>query len=110
MHEIHARKVGNDPSHLEILLNESREDKWWFRKNSSVTRPLNLIGLHSQTGIPFLCPEVVLLYKAISKQPMPKSEDDFDNVLEMLKEDQRDWLRRAIQSCNSKQAWLKRLS
>lgn len=110
IHEIHAQRVSRFPSHLEFLLNESSEHEWLFRKNPQVVHPLSSIGLRSENGILFLRPEVVLLYKAISKKPMPTNQDDFDNVLPVLGQGQREWLRQAIAACNSKHAWLERLA
>lgn len=110
IHEIHAQRLGHFPSHLEFLLNESSDHEWLFRKNPQVVYPLSLIGLRSEEGIPFLSPEVVLLYKAASKRPMPTNQDDFDNVLQVLGPGQREWLRQAIAACNSEHAWLERLA
>lgn len=110
IHEIHVCRAGHNPPHLEFLLNESTEHEWQFRKNLQVTRPLPLIGLHTDTGVPFLCPEVVLLYKATSKKPTPENEDDFDNIRKALNKEQREWLRQAIEVYNPKHRWLEQLS
>src|SRR5207249_11802319 len=63
VHEIHARGP-RDPGEIEILLNESDGTLWRFRRDLRVTRSLSEIGGKSNDGIPYLAPEVMLLYKA----------------------------------------------
>ena len=46
-------------------------------------------------GIPFLAPEIVLLYK--SKAPRPTDEADVRMALPALTTEQREWLRLAIE-------------
>lgn len=107
VHEIHARREGGEPSSLEILLNESEGDVWRYRRNPAVTRYLADIGMTSSHGIPFLRPEIVLLYKA--KRPRARDEEDFSNVLESLATEARGWLRRAVELCHPGHAWLREL-
>lgn len=104
VHEIHAQKADRDPSKLEILLNESSGDEWRFRRNLKITRPLSMIGLFSKDGIPFLSPEIVLLYKA--KDPTENDEADLNNALEVLRGKRRHWLKQAIQACYPGHPWI----
>ena len=109
IHEIHAQCVNNSSLHLEFLLNEASDHDWQFRKNLQMTRPLHVIGLHSETDIPFLCPEVVLLYKATTKTPVPANDADFNNVYAALGREQREWLRQGIEGHDPQHTWLGRL-
>lgn len=104
VHEIHAHNAGGDPSKLEILLNESSGDEWRFRRNLKIVRPLSMIGLLSEDGIPFLSPEIVLLYKA--KNPTANDEADLNNVLEVLEGERTHWLKQAIQTCHPGHPWI----
>ena len=104
LHEIHAENKDSDLSHLEILLNESSDDKWRFRRNPIITRPISMLGTNSENGIPILNPEIILLYKA--KNPNPRDEADFKNVLKMLGRKSRDWLKQAIQTCYPEHSWI----
>ena len=104
VHEIHARRMGSQPSALEILLNESTEAEWRFRRNLEIRRPLSLIGLHSDIDVPFLSPEIVLLYKA--KNRRAQDEADFHNVRNFLDPGRRAWLRQAIEVCHPEHPWL----
>ena len=104
IHEIHARNVDCESSTFEILLNESHEDKWIFRRNPKISRPLLILGLHSKLCIPFLSPEIVLLYKA--KNLTIQDEADFNNVRELLSEKSRKWLKKSIKICNPGHPWI----
>ena len=104
VHEIHARRKGEDPSDLEILLNESRGGEWRFRRNLSICSPLSMIGQLSEIGMPFLSPEIVLLYKA--KNPTAIDQIDFENVCQVLKIEPRQWLKEAIRCCYPGHPWL----
>jgi len=108
VHELHARREGEDPKDLEILLNESWGEEWRFRRNLDILRPLSKIGQLSGIGIPLLSPEIVLLYKA--KKPTAVDQIDFKNVSEVLKGKPRRWLRKSIETCYPKHPWLDLLS
>jgi hypothetical protein len=106
-HEIHAQSGGGGLTKLEILLNECSGQDWIFRRNPEIKRPVSLIGLLSQTGVPFLAPEIVLLYKA--KNPKLDDEADFNKVAPLLKQEPRAWLRWAIEACHPGHPWLSEL-
>lgn len=107
IHEIHAYSQNTELSELEILLNESSLFEWRFRRNLDIVRPLSVIGLNSDIGVPFLAPEIVLLYKA--KNPRSKDEDDFNHVCGLLNEERRVWLKQAIAACHPGHYWLAKL-
>jgi len=104
VHEIHAVK---GEEHLEFLLNDARADTWHFRRNNEISMPLAELTRRSASGIPYLCPQVVLLYKA--KHPRPVDEDDFGRVLSRLKQSEREWLKDALEVCHPGHQWLRHL-
>ncbi len=108
VHEIHAYRSGGDPSTLEILLNESKGEEWRFRRNLQISLPLSMLGLESTSGIPYLGPEVVLLYKA--KNPTVQDEADFNVVLKVLEGKRLMWLKKAIETCHPGHPWLEELA
>ncbi len=107
-HEAYAERSGSAPFVLEILLNERSAADWKFRRNLAITRPLSKVSLVSPEGVPFLSPEIALLYKA--KNPRAKDEQDFENTLPQLNHEQRAWLHQAIEICHPDHAWLAKLS
>lgn len=105
VHELHATGPGG---RLEILIDEGAGDLWRFRRNLAVTRPLARVGLRTREGIPFLAPEVVILYKA--KDPRPRDEQDFAAVLPELDDERRRWLGDALRVCHRGHPWIARLA
>ena len=104
IHEIHAISPDDRRFEIEILLNESSEDRWIFRRNHQITCPLTRVGCKTDDKIPYLSPEVVLLYKA--KNPSPKDEADFSRALEALGHDRRRWLKQSINANHPGHPWL----
>jgi hypothetical protein len=107
IHEAHCCNETAHPPQLEILLNESNETDWIYRRNENVRRSLVKIQLESNAGVKFLCPEVVLLYK--SKNPRAKDEQDFQAVVKCLDAERKEWLKDAIKVSNSEHHWLRSL-
>lgn len=104
VHEIHAQRASEDPQALEILLNESSDKEWRFRRNLKIVCPLSKLGQKKEFGIPFLSPEIVLLYKA--KNPTVNDKADFNKVREVLERKPRRWLKKAIEACHPAHPWL----
>jgi hypothetical protein len=107
VHEIHAHRMDGDPADLELLLEEVSGDAWVFRRDRRITRPLMAIGIQAASGVPFLVPEIVLLYKA--KDPSAKDSADFELVGPRLDAGPREWLRHALEVCHPGHPWIRRL-
>lgn len=78
-----------------------------FRRDHDVRLPIADIDLRSANGIPYLAPEVVLLYKA--KQQREHDELDLAAALPLLSPRQRGWLRAGIERVHPGHPWLDRL-
>jgi hypothetical protein len=93
VHEICA--TWPDGYELEFLLNEQDRatNEWVFRRDPRVRRSLADVFLN-RGEVPYLAPEIVLLYKA--KAPSSKDEADFQTALPQLSEEQRGWLDEAL--------------
>ncbi len=104
IHEIHATAKGGEFRELEILLGEAWADTWRFRRNLAVTRPVADIGLRTPESVPFLAPEIVLLYKA--KNPRPNDEQDFRTALPALPAERRQWLRASLAVVHPGHPWI----
>src|SRR5207249_508141 len=111
LHEFWAWRPGterrNEQPDLEILLNEREGDEWRFRKHLSIARPLSLACLRTESGIPYLAPEIALLYK--SSAGRDEDEADFEVVCGALDGERRNWLRRALEVYAPGHRWLDRL-
>jgi len=78
-----------------------------FRRNSAITRPLRAIRLVSEAGVPYVAPEIVLLYKA--KSPGPHDKLDFRNLLPSLGPERRTWFRHAPEIRHPGHSWISHL-
>jgi hypothetical protein len=107
VHAIHCFSENPKLPFLEVLLNESDDKVWQFRRNRQITKPLREIYLTNDAGIRFLCPEVVLLYK--SKNPRAKDEQDFLAAVKQLENPAKKWLKNALSACYSEHKWLELL-
>lgn len=58
-------------------------------------------------GIPYLMPEIVLLFKA--KHDRPKDHADFEGTLPLLDDQQRTWLGAGLARVHPGHVWLERL-
>ncbi len=100
------RSPGEDWA-LQVMLADAQGGAWVYRRSPDITRPLQDVGLVTPDGIPYLAPEVQLLYK--SAAPRPKDEGDFELVLPRLCSDRRRWLANALSRAHPGHPWLARL-
>jgi hypothetical protein len=75
-----------DPATGHYLLDVMREphdgDTWICRRDGTIRFPYRVIVQRTRDGIPYLTPELVLLFKA--KHVRPKDRGDFDGTLPLL--------------------------
>ena len=93
VHEAYGRPApGAAP--LELLLDERDGADWVYRRDPAVRRPLARALRSTPEGVPYLAPEIVLLYK--SKAPRESDEQDFRAAGPLLDAEARAWLRAAL--------------
>lgn len=96
---------GMHPCPLQILLAASDADQWvYHRGRGTIRKPLDEITLRSPDGLPYLAPEIVLLFK--SRGGRPKDNDDFADVAELLDPERRRWLFDRIAPRYPEHPWL----
>ena len=98
---IHELYVEYGDLEIEILLNERDESNWVYRRNPKIKLDARQAILFAETGIPFLCPEIVLLYK--TKNMREKDVEDITNALGKMSETQKKWLLESIDDKKSKE-------
>jgi Aminoglycoside-2''-adenylyltransferase len=102
VHDIWCRASSQASWGLQLMLDEAEENEWLYRRMPSVRRTLESL-VWWQDGIPYLKPEVQLLYKAGRRSR--KSEADFDACLPHLEAPQRTWLANALALANPGHPW-----
>jgi hypothetical protein len=97
VHQTWLRDPANDRFLLDVFREPHEGGTWICRRDESLRLPYEAVIEQTADGIPYLVPEVVLLFKA--KAARPKDQADFDGVLPLL-----DPARRAVLS-----GWLERV-
>jgi hypothetical protein len=108
VHSLWGRPLAATRWALELLLDESEGDSWVFRRERSIRLPLPAVAACTPAGIPYLAPEIQLLYKA--KGVRPKDDADFRRVLPRLDVHARSWLRDALARIDARHEWLAALA
>ncbi|MFL5681418.1 MAG: nucleotidyltransferase domain-containing protein [Chloroflexota bacterium] len=111
--QLQARSDRQALNEFDIFLNPLDGEDWVSRRHAGLRRRASDIvatslGHRSEPpGIPFLVPEIQLLYKA--KYHRPKDDADFEAALPLLGAERREWLRRALDAHHPGDPWIARL-
>jgi aminoglycoside-2''-adenylyltransferase len=106
VHQIDVHR-DSDGLKFQVMLAESSGADWVYRRNRTITTPLRAMGIEPLWSLPYLAPEIVLLFKA--KHLRPHDQLDFRNVAGSLSPDARRWLRHALEVCHPGHEWLRQL-
>jgi hypothetical protein len=93
----HFQTWGRDASgHYRVDVFRDPHDgaTWICRREPTITRPYDEVVRHGTSGIPYMAPEIVLLFKA--KHARDKDTADLRNCLPFMTDSERDWLAQAI--------------
>ena len=96
VNDIWIRKAPELPWVLQIMLLDTDGDRWVFRRDPSIYGPIESLGLRTAAGIPYLRPEIQLLYKAKSATST-KDQVDFDLTVPELSRDAQRWLLQCLE-------------
>lgn len=103
IHQIRSFASEHIPQ-FDFMLNECRGEAWAYRRNPAVTRLFTQAERRTASGVPFLSPELALLYKA--HHCREKDQHDFDLVHARLGPEARSWLITALETCYPGHRWL----
>jgi hypothetical protein len=99
-----CRPAGADQWLLEFLLDDAIGAKWVFRRQPEIRRQLSTIVRHGAQALPYLAPEIQLLYK--SRDARARDQADFRLVAPLLDEQARAWLHDALARTDAGHCWL----
>lgn len=102
-----CRELGTHLWKLELMLDESEGDFWVYRRDPTVRRMLGNLVYRSSKGIPYLAPEVQLLYKA--KHARPRDELDFESVVPHLSGEALQWLHQSLVRTLPSHPWISKI-
>jgi len=104
MHQTWVRDRTTGTYHLDVFRDQHDGDVWICRRDQTIRRPSTEVVESTKDGIPYMVPEIVLLFKA--KHDRAKDNADFAAVLPSLDQRQRHWLRDALQRVHPGHHWL----
>jgi hypothetical protein len=107
IHDIWCRPTPTQPWALQLMIADTQGDQWLFRRTPTINRALVTLGDSTSDGIPYLAPEIQLLYKA--KGPRQKDEADFARALPALSQERRHWLEDSLAAVHPHHPWLTQL-
>jgi GrpB-like predicted nucleotidyltransferase (UPF0157 family) len=108
-HQVHALR---EEAFIDFQLTPLQQSIWHYRRAPNIVRHLDRAVLRSVGGIPFLAPEVVLLFKSKNtsdKQERPQDQIDFEAVCSHLEPERRAWLRWALLATSAEHPWIEKL-
>lgn len=89
------------------MIADTDDEQWLFRRDPRIRRPLTSIGSQSEDDIPYLAPEIQLLYKA--RAPRSKDYADFLKALPHLGQESRHWLAQGLAIVHPGHPWFTQL-
>ncbi|HEX6540668.1 MAG TPA: aminoglycoside adenylyltransferase [Ktedonobacterales bacterium] len=107
IHDIWCRPEAPKPWTFQLMIDDTHGEEWLFRRMPTIRRSVATLGDITPEGIPYLAPEIQLLYKA--KGLRPKDEADFRHTVPMLNRERRIWLRDSLTQVHPHHPWLDHL-
>ncbi len=90
-HDIWCRRTPGDPWSVQLMLLDTSEGKWIYRRDPEICGNISQLGYRSSDGIPCLSPHIQLLYKAKS-ETIPKDQTDFEAATPLMSQSAQAWL------------------
>jgi aminoglycoside-2''-adenylyltransferase len=106
-HQTWVRDAGTGAYLLDVFREKHDGETWICRRDETIRIRYDEIILRTADGIPYLAPELVLLFKA--KWARPKDDDDLSGVLPLLGHDRRSGLRDLVGRVHPGHRWLQQI-
>jgi hypothetical protein len=103
-HQTWLRDAATGHYLLDVFREPHDGDIWICRRDEAIRLPYSDIIQRTEDGIPYLAPELVLLFKA--KHVRPKDQADFDETLPSMTPRQRDTLAGLLALAHPGHPWL----
>lgn len=103
-HQTWLRDPATGDYRLDVFREPHEGDRWICRRDTTISMPYTGIIRRTPDGIPYLAPELVLLFKA--KNVRRKDQADFDGVVPLLSTAQREALAGLLTRVHPGHAWL----
>jgi hypothetical protein len=104
---------GWDRSHacwrVDVFREPWQGDTWICRRDASIRRPWPSAVEWTSEGVPYLAPEIVLLFKARHSH-LEKNKVDLARTLPLLDPERRRWLVHALHTVHPDHEWIARVA
>jgi hypothetical protein len=100
-----------DSAFIDFQLTDIEYGVWRYRRAPEIIRAAERMGLTAGNGLPYLAPELVLLFKSrnTSNQDRSRDQADFERVHSRLEPERRAWLQWALIATSPDHPWLAHL-
>jgi hypothetical protein len=102
-----ARERSTGVWRVDVIRETWDGDTWVCHRDERIRVPGSALILRTPDGIPFIRPDVALLFKA--KHRRAKDEADFEGVLPVLGAARKAWLSEALERVHPGHPWLEHL-
>lgn len=89
---------------LELMLDDEENGQWVYRRRRQIRRPIGTAIRRNSSGVPYLAPEIQLLYK--SQRPRKQDQADFEHIGPKLDRAGRSWLRDCLKMTEPTHSWI----
>lgn len=96
INDVWCRRTPQSPWSLQLMLLDTRGDAWVYRRDPAISGSLDSLGKRTASGIPYLSPEIQLLYKA-KAEILDKDKADFEATVPLMSQQARSWLLRCLE-------------
>ncbi len=90
LNNVWARRAPDVGWGLDLTVGAGSEEHWVYRRDPTITRPWEEAVLHTPDRVPYLAPDLQLLFK--SKDHRPKDDEDARQVIPELGAEARAFL------------------
>jgi len=110
-HQAHAHR---GEAFIDCLFTDMTPTLWTYRRQPEVVRLMARAELRTPAGVPYLAPELVLLFKSkntsVNARPRRQDAADFERAQAHLEPERRAWLRWALAAASPGHPWIERLA
>lgn len=91
------------PWALQVLFADAADGEWVFRRDPRIRRPLPEVIHRATDGVPYVAPEIQLLFKAKAVRPIDQA--DFDVARPLMNLRAHEWLAAALGIVHPDHPW-----
>jgi len=104
MHQTWVMDPGVNGWRMDIFREPGDAQTWIYRRTGKLSAPRAWANARTSSGIPYVAPQVVLLFKAKAKRD--KDQADFSMVAPRLSSEARTWLADALRVTDPGHPWI----